>query len=36
MPRGRLRDASMTDELQTTEDFARAFAPEIRAFVRGV
>lgn len=36
LPHGRLGDASMTDELQTTEDFARAFAPEIRAFVRAL
>jgi hypothetical protein len=36
LPRGRLADASMSDELQTTEDFARAFAPEIGAFVREV
>ena len=34
LARGRLGDASMSDELLTTEDFARAFAPEIRAFVR--
>jgi 3-oxoadipate enol-lactonase len=33
LPRGRLGGASMSDALRTTEDFARAFAPEIRAFV---
>jgi hypothetical protein len=31
---GRLGKAAMSDELQTTDDFARAFAPEIGAFVR--
>jgi 3-oxoadipate enol-lactonase len=36
LPRGRLGDASMSDALRTTEDFARAFAPEIRAFVGDV
>jgi 3-oxoadipate enol-lactonase len=30
---GRLGRASMTEDLRTTEDFARAFAPEIAAFV---
>jgi 3-oxoadipate enol-lactonase len=34
LPQGRLGKAAMSDELQTTDDFARAFAPEIRAFVR--
>ena len=34
LARGRLGKAAMSDELQTTDDFARAFAPEIRAFVR--
>lgn len=36
LPRGRLGEASMNDELRTTEDFARAFAPEIGAFIREV
>ena len=36
LPRGRLGEASMSDELRTTEDFARAFAPEIGAFIREV
>jgi 3-oxoadipate enol-lactonase len=34
LPHGRLAKASMSDELQTTDDFARAFAPEIVAFLR--
>jgi 3-oxoadipate enol-lactonase len=34
LPRARLGTASMGDELKSTEDFARAFAPEIGAFVR--
>jgi pimeloyl-ACP methyl ester carboxylesterase len=34
LTRGHLGKASMSDELRTTEDFARAFAPEIAAFVR--
>jgi pimeloyl-ACP methyl ester carboxylesterase len=34
LTRGRLGKAAMSEELQTTEDFARAFAPEIGAFVR--
>jgi 3-oxoadipate enol-lactonase len=34
LARGRLGAAAMSDELRTTDDFARAFAPEIRAFVR--
>jgi 3-oxoadipate enol-lactonase len=34
LPRARLADASMSDELKTTDDFARAFAPEIVAFLR--
>jgi 3-oxoadipate enol-lactonase len=33
LPRARIGQASMNDALRTTEDFARAFAPEIRAFV---
>jgi 3-oxoadipate enol-lactonase len=36
LPRGRLGEASMNDELRTTEDFAQAFAPEIGAFIREV
>jgi 3-oxoadipate enol-lactonase len=36
LPRGRLGEASMSDELRTTEDFAHAFAPEIGAFIREV
>ena len=34
LPRARLGEASMNEELRTTEDFARAFAPEIGAFIR--
>lgn len=34
LPRGRLGQASLSDALRTTEDFARAFAPEIGAFLR--
>lgn len=34
LPRGRLGEAPMSDELRTTEDFARAFAPEIGTFIR--
>ena len=34
LPNARLGIASMSDDLQTTEDFARAFAPEILAFAR--
>jgi 3-oxoadipate enol-lactonase len=33
LPRARLGKASMSDDLRTTEDFARAFAPEIAAFL---
>ena len=33
LPRARLGRASMSDELRTTEDFARAFAPEIAEFL---
>ena len=36
LPRGRLGEASMNDDLRTTEDFAQAFAPEIGAFIREV
>jgi pimeloyl-ACP methyl ester carboxylesterase len=36
LPRGRLGEASMSDELRTTEGFAQAFAPEISAFIRDV
>jgi pimeloyl-ACP methyl ester carboxylesterase len=36
LPRGRFGNASMSGALRTTQDFARAFAPEIRAFVREV
>ncbi|HEU4407774.1 MAG TPA: alpha/beta hydrolase [Polyangiaceae bacterium] len=34
LPRGRMARASMSDDLRSTEDFARAFAPEIEAFLR--
>jgi 3-oxoadipate enol-lactonase len=34
LKRGRLGKASMSHELRTTDDFARAFAPEIGAFMR--
>lgn len=34
LPRGRLAAASMSAELRTTDEFARAFAPEIAAFLR--
>ena len=34
LPRARLGVASMSDELKTTDDFGRAFAPEIAAFLR--
>jgi 3-oxoadipate enol-lactonase len=34
LPRGRLGKASMSEDLRTTADFARAFAPEISDFVR--
>jgi 3-oxoadipate enol-lactonase len=34
LPRGRLGKASMSEDLRTTPDFARAFAPEISAFIR--
>ena len=34
LPRGRMGAASMSDELRSTDDFARAFAPEIVAFLR--
>jgi 3-oxoadipate enol-lactonase len=34
LPRGRLGEASMNDDLRTTEDFAQAFAPGIGAFIR--
>lgn len=34
LPRGRMAEAPMSGELRTTEDFARAFAPEIAEFVR--
>jgi pimeloyl-ACP methyl ester carboxylesterase len=36
LPRCRLGEASMSDELRTTEDFAQAFAPEIGTFIREV
>jgi pimeloyl-ACP methyl ester carboxylesterase len=34
LPHGCLAKASMSEELKTTDDFARAFAPEIAAFLR--
>ena len=36
LPHARLAKASMSNELQTTDDFGRAFAPEIAAFLRGL
>ncbi len=34
LPAARMGSAAMTDELRTTDDFARVFAPEITAFLR--
>lgn len=34
LPNARLGTASMSDDLETTDDFARAFAPEIAGFLR--
>lgn len=36
LPRGRSGKASMSDPMQTTDDFAQAFAPEIIEFLRGL